>query len=123
MVTAHHHTLDVYGVHLHAAFERDAWKAIRRDMPRPCEVFAWKNMPGAAVTLSQLSPRGPQHLAFAFNLESLTVAQQVGLIAHEALHAAIFITGYRGIETRAEGDEAAAYLAGWIAEWVWTCRP
>jgi len=51
-------------------------------------------------------------LNFKAELQKVTL----GTVAHEALHAAMFICDARGISVTAENDEAAAYLTGWVVD-------
>jgi hypothetical protein len=43
-----------------------------------------------------------------------------GTIAHEAIHAANFLFGDRGIVLDADNDEAFAYFTEWIVDQVYT---
>lgn len=62
---------------------------------------------------------GEQGIFLVFNFKNKNRAVTHGSIAHEAIHAANFLFGDRGIVLDADNDEAFAYFVEWVVDQVY----
>jgi hypothetical protein len=113
--------LDVqpYGSKLHVCYDSEGWNEIRkmligRDTPLP----PWTRTEGLAETYD-VGVKGQQHIIMRFDMDKVNV----GIIAHEAFHAAMSVCDHVGILVHAHSDEPAAYLAQWFADVAWHHLP
>ena len=116
-----HHILDPYGAHLYLCTTAKQWRAVRETVDilpeKPPEAagavnhFIWEPKHGRHVTVLVVwIDRGAAY----------DDADLIDTCAHEAYHAAVGLLhniGHRNDDPT--GDEAAAYLVGWVTAWLY----
>jgi hypothetical protein len=83
---------------------------------KPMEEFGADEMPDYAHADTGRTYRrsdGEYGVLLRFRSKSLMTPS---VMAHESIHAALFILDYVGIQINAENSEPLTYLAGWITE-------
>jgi hypothetical protein len=117
-----HHQLDLYGTHVHVAYNPVEWNKLRRKFPSKLET--WSEANGVATTYDETFPNGEHHIAFRLNVKpGDNDPGLVGIIAHEAFHGALSVCDKVGFTVVTHNDEPAAYLAQWFADFIWNNRP
>lgn len=113
------HRLDIYDACVYLAISKREWRALaKRGLPL-------EDVPEAAG-LSQFATFHPSDGRTCIPVIVLwldlaahrSAAEVVNTIAHEATHAASQLLDHVGHDCRAV-DEPHAYLAGWLASWMW----
>lgn len=112
-----HHKLDIYGTELHAAFDHDGWKRLRR-INRVLEPA--KNLGYGVTYTTQKRDTDQQHIwVYVDRAKCAAVDELVDTASHEATHAAMSILERHAIDLDASQGEPLAYLVGWITNWLW----
>jgi hypothetical protein len=121
------HVLDVYGVELHLATTVREWKKLRKRV-------SFLQRDPAAVGLTQFARWEPADGGRSTPIVAFWISQHIDddlrflveTCAHEANHAASLILTNALHDVRGDDgiDEPTAYLAGWIAGWLFHhCAP
>jgi hypothetical protein len=116
MAKLRHYQLDIYGVWLHSATTRKAWRKLRNQidsLPRITD--------GAlGFTSRDVEDGGDVHISLFIDAARLVDNPQglTEILAHEAAHAGCMLLDH--IDQEYDGQsEAMAYLVGFIAAWTW----
>lgn len=111
-----HHTLDIYGTQLHAAYTQRGWATLTRLNP---DLTPHDELGLGGVDDSRDADTDQQHLWIwvAANRHHDT-GELVDTLSHEATHAAMFILQRHHVDVEASTHEPLAYLVGWLAAWL-----
>lgn len=84
---------------------------VREEREKMNEVFG--KFPGSWGAICSKGKSG--NFGIFFHPDSITHRQ----VAHEIMHLTVWILDYCGIKVTAKSDEAAAYLCGFLTDWVY----
>ena len=117
-MAAQHHTLDIYGTHLHAAYTNRDWNQLRRE--HPGAYLDKANTLGLGATYDGRDPNDQHHqwIWVGLNNHHGNPAELIDTCAHEATHAALNITHRHAFNPTAGNGEPLAYLVGWLTTWL-----
>jgi hypothetical protein len=107
------HLLDVYDCWLHVATTEQDWAKLAKRYG-----LADLDSTGVCVLFVDSTKANQPHVALYIEAEA-TERRRVDLVTHEATHAAAQILDHIGQRADRHDSEALAYLAGFIAGWLW----
>lgn len=112
------HRLDVYGCELRLATTKQGVEKLAAEFDYP---KGFNGLADGQTTTVLDAETGALYVLVFIDQRSMegNVARLINVLAHEASHATGFILKHFGVKPRHPETEQAAYLTGWITEWLW----